>query len=122
MLFKGNLPYEQEPESDESNCICINISLWRIHLACLWMCSSGERRNRDVFIVRIQSRILQIKGAAEIFFKVSLGKKSLKLWTSPSSSSSSSLVVVLLLLELQFWTHLRKEVHIIIHITCRLLC
>lgn len=49
----------------------------RCTLTVLSLCSGGERKNRDVFIVRIQSRILQIKGPAEIVLKVLLEKKAL---------------------------------------------
>lgn len=49
----------------------------RCTLTVLSLCSGGERRNRDVFIVRIQGRILQIKGPAEIILKVLLEKKAL---------------------------------------------
>lgn len=33
-----------------------NLSLWKVHLGCPGMCSGGDRRKRDGFIIRIQRK------------------------------------------------------------------
>lgn len=115
ITLKCNPPYEQEPESHKSSCICINISIWKMLLKPPGMCSSGERRNRDVFIVRTQSRKHPTdKRSCRNVLKVLLGNnKHLEVWTSPLYHCYYSCY---------YWNNcLGKEVHVIMHNTCRLL-